>query len=90
MRSRSLDYTPLTERAGLRGRLRTVAGDNLLVIGMTVGVLLTAAPHRASRSRSSPRVVRPASDRWVTDGRARGDRAHRGPDRHRCAGDRAR
>lgn len=42
MRSRSLDYRPLTDSVGLRGRLRTVAGDNLLVIGMTVGVLLVA------------------------------------------------
>lgn len=44
MQSDHLDYTPLTQRVGLRSRLRTLAGDNLMVMGMTVGVLLTAGP----------------------------------------------
>lgn len=44
MQSDHLDYTPLTQRVGLRGRLRTLAGDNLMVMGMTVGVLLTGGP----------------------------------------------
>lgn len=42
MGSRSLDYTPLTGRVGLRGRLRALSGDNLLVMGMTIGVILAA------------------------------------------------
>ncbi|TQL67410.1 hypothetical protein FB381_1286 [Nocardioides albertanoniae] len=43
MPSRSLDYTPLGRRVGLRARLAAIAGNNLYLLGMTVSVLLTAA-----------------------------------------------
>ncbi|ROR90277.1 hypothetical protein [Nocardioides aurantiacus] len=39
-----LDYAPLTRRHGLGARLRAVAGNNVLVIGGTVAVLMTLLP----------------------------------------------